>query len=74
MRATHPSFWCVRLPTLLLVVAIAAGSAVARADSKLRIAVLKFGTVSWVLDVIEHHELDETFGVDIDTLDRKSVV
>jgi NitT/TauT family transport system substrate-binding protein len=69
LRAGHPSFWCVRLTALLLLVAVTAGPAVARADAKLRIAVLKFGTVSWVMDVIEHHELDETFGVDIETLE-----
>lgn len=66
MHATRPPAWCVRLFALSLVVAIAAGHGVARADSTLRIAVLKFGTVSWVMDVIEHHELDETYGIDID--------
>lgn len=68
MRATQPPPWRVRLSALLLVVAAAAAPAAARADSRLRIGVLKFGTVSWVLDVIEHHELDETFGLDIETL------
>jgi NitT/TauT family transport system substrate-binding protein len=72
MRASHPTDLCVRLFAFVLVMAIAAGSAVARADSKLRIGVLKFGTVSWVMDVIEHHELDETFGLDIDTLELAS--
>ena len=52
-----------------LLVAILVGPGVARADSKLRLAVLKFGTVSWVMDVIEHHELDETFGIDIDEVE-----
>ncbi|HEY2036883.1 MAG TPA: ABC transporter substrate-binding protein [Steroidobacteraceae bacterium] len=52
-----------------LLAAIVAGPGVARADSKLRIGVLQFGTVSWVMDVIEHHELDETFGVDIDEVE-----
>lgn len=72
MRATHPSLRCVRLLVLALLVVVAAGSGVARADSKLRIGVLKFGTVSWVMDVIEHHELDETFGIDLDTLELAS--
>ena len=72
MRATHPSLWCERLLVLALLVVIAAGPGVARADSKLRIGVLKFGTVSWVMDVIEHHELDETFGIDLDTLELAS--
>jgi len=65
MRVTHPPCRLVRLFALSVVVAIATGPGVARADSPLRIAVLKFGTVSWVMDVIEHHELDETYGVDI---------
>lgn len=72
MRATHPALWCFRLVALTLLVAIAAGSGVARADAKLRIGVLKFGTVSWVMDVIEHHELDETFGIDIDQVELAS--
>jgi NitT/TauT family transport system substrate-binding protein len=72
MRAIHPPAWRVRLFALSLLAAIAAGQGVARADSTLRIAVLKFGTVSWVMDVIEHHELDETYGVDIDELELAS--
>ncbi len=31
----------------------------------IRVAVLKFGTVNWVLDVIKHHELDKKRGVDL---------
>jgi NitT/TauT family transport system substrate-binding protein len=57
------------LAALLLAVALAAAPGRAGADAKVRIAVLKFGTVSWVMDVIEHHELDETFGIDIDQVD-----
>jgi NitT/TauT family transport system substrate-binding protein len=56
----------------MLLVAVAAGCGVARADARLRIAVLKFGTVSWVMDVIEHHELDETFGIDIEQVQLAS--
>jgi len=52
--------------------AIAAGTGVARADAKLRIAVLKFGTVSWVMDVIAHHDLDEAYGIDIEELELAS--
>ena len=72
MRATPCSRRCGRLSALLLLVAIVAAPVAARADSRLRIAVLKFGTVSWVMDVIGHHELDETFGIDIDTLQLAS--
>jgi NitT/TauT family transport system substrate-binding protein len=72
MRATHSPARCVRLLALLVLVAFAAGSAVAHADTRLRIGVLKFGTVSWVMDVIQHHELDETFGIDIDEVELAS--
>jgi len=72
MRATHPSAWCVRSVALTFLVAFAVGHGVARADSTLRVGVLKFGTVSWVMDVIQHHELDETFGIDIDELELAS--
>jgi NitT/TauT family transport system substrate-binding protein len=72
MRTTQPFAWCVRPIALTLLVIFTAGHGVARADSKLRIGVLKFGTVSWVMDVIQHHELDETFGIDIDELELAS--
>ena len=53
--------------------AMAAGSGVARAkDTTLRLGVLKFGTVSWVMDVIEHHDLDEAYGIDIEDLELAS--
>lgn len=72
MRTTHPPDFCARLFALALVLVIAAGPAGARADSTLRIGVLKFGTVSWVMDVIEHHGLDESYGLDIDKLELAS--
>ena len=72
MRATHSPGPCVRLMLLALVMAIAAAPAVARADSALRIGVLKFGTVSWVMDVIAHHELDDANGIDIEQLQLAS--
>ena len=72
MPATHSPDLRVRLWALLLVLASAAGPALARADPTLHIGVLKFGTVSWVMDVIEHHELDETFGLNIETLELAS--
>jgi len=72
MRATQPFAWRVRSMALALFVALAAGHGVARADTTLRIAVLKFGTVSWLMDVIGHHELDDTYGIDIDQLELAS--
>jgi NitT/TauT family transport system substrate-binding protein len=72
MRAIHPPARRVIFCALLLLLAMAAGHGVARADSTLRIGVLKFGTVSWVMDVIQHHELDETYGIDIDEVELAS--
>ena len=31
----------------------------------IKVGVLKFGTVNWVLNVIKHHELDKKYGVDL---------
>jgi NitT/TauT family transport system substrate-binding protein len=50
---------------LLLIVA---APVFARAQPTVRIAVLKFGTVNWVLDVIRHHELDRANGIRIEVL------
>jgi NitT/TauT family transport system substrate-binding protein len=66
VRATHPPGWCVRLRALTLLVAIAVGCGAARAESPLRIGVLEFGTVNWVMDVIDHHGLDKANGIHID--------
>jgi NitT/TauT family transport system substrate-binding protein len=38
----------------------------ATADSPLRIGVLKFGTVNWVMDVASHHRLDAAEGLRIE--------
>ena len=46
----------------------ALGPGIARAAPTLRIAVLKFGTVNWVMDVIAHHGLDRANGIRIDKL------
>lgn len=73
MRATHPPAWCAPLFALSLLVVAAGGPGVARADAALRIAVLKFGTVSWVMDVIGHHDLDEADGIRIDRLELASI-
>lgn len=60
--------WCVRLVSVTLLVALAAGPARARAEPTLSIGVLKFGTVSWVMDVIAHHGLAKANGIRIDEL------
>lgn len=38
----------------------------------LRLAVLKFGTVNWELDVIRHHGLDKQEGVELDVVELAS--
>ena len=62
----------VRRPTaslcLLALLLVMAGSARAGAQPTLRIGVLEFGTVSWVLDVIAHHGLDRSNGIRIEEL------
>src|SRR5690348_3976495 len=58
--------------------AMAAGAAAAatnwasaaRADEKsIRIGVLKFGTVSWMLDVLRRHRLDKEAGIRIEIVE-----
>ena len=67
-RGRAPSAWRVRLLLLALLAAVGAGPMAARAQPALRIAVLKYGTVSWVMDVIAHHGLDKANGIRIDEL------
>ncbi|MFW6024175.1 MAG: ABC transporter substrate-binding protein [Dichotomicrobium sp.] len=38
----------------------------ARAAEPIRIGLLKFGTVNWEIDVVQHHELDEKHGIALD--------
>ena len=59
---------CIRRYLATLLVAVAIGPGIARAEPALRIAVLKFGTVSWVMDVIAHHRLARANGIRIDEL------
>jgi NitT/TauT family transport system substrate-binding protein len=40
----------------------------ALAAAKVRIGVLKFGTVSWELDTLKHHRFDAANGIDLDTV------
>ena len=72
MSTSHLAPWCARTVAFSLLVALAVGCGAARADTKVRIGVLKYGTVSWVMDVIEHHELDETYGIDLDEVQLAS--
>jgi NitT/TauT family transport system substrate-binding protein len=51
----------------LLGLGVAAGPAAA--DSAIRIAVLKYGTVSWLTDVILAHDLDDAAGYRLETIE-----
>ncbi len=60
----------IRLSVLACLLAMLAGPAAA--DAPLRIGVLKFGTVSWVMDVIAHHRLDVAEGLSIEPTEYAS--
>lgn len=59
---------------LLLVLALVCVASVARAADRpaVTIGVLKFGTVSWELDVIRHHRLDEAAGFELKLMELAS--
>jgi len=44
----------------------------AASSEPLRVAVLKFGTVNWELDVIRHHGLDKQEGIQLDIIELAS--
>lgn len=50
--------------TTMLAAALPIGPALAAA--KVRIGVLKFGTVSWELDTLKHHRFDAANGIDLE--------
>lgn len=64
-------FVCLYAITLLFMV-VTVRPAAAEADAALRIGVLKFGTVSWVMDVIAHHGLAQADGLKIEPLELAS--
>ena len=53
-----------RAAATALIAALPIGRALAAA--KVRIGVLKFGTVSWELDTLKHHRIDTAGGIDLD--------
>lgn len=55
--------WRIKLG-LLALLAMSHTAGAANSDV-VRIAVLKFGTVSWLLDVIKHHQLDKEEGIEL---------
>ncbi|QCO14649.1 ABC transporter substrate-binding protein [Azospirillum brasilense] len=62
------------LARLFLLLALICVAAVTRATERptVTIGVLKFGTVSWELDVIRHHRLDEAAGFELKLMELAS--
>jgi NitT/TauT family transport system substrate-binding protein len=58
----------LRLATLAAAAMLSAAGPTLAAP-KVRIGVLKFGTVSWELDVIKHHRFDAANGIDLEVSD-----
>jgi NitT/TauT family transport system substrate-binding protein len=60
-----------RLSIVLLIATIALAIAPARASERpvVRVGVLKFGTVSWELDVMRRHGFDHARGIDVEPLE-----
>lgn len=54
--------------TVACLAALATSHSSVAATERVRIGALKFGTVSWELDTIKHHQLDATNGIDIDVV------
>ena len=65
MRITRRS--TLRLGALCVAALMAPGSVLA-AVPKVRVGVLKFGTVSWELDTVKHHALDTAAGIDLEVV------
>lgn len=62
----------VRILVLVLILSWLAITG-AQAEPTIRVGSLRYGTLSWELDVIAHHGLAEKHGVRIDTLELASV-
>lgn len=57
----------MRIAALILLWIALAGQALAESPS-MRVAVLKFGTVNWLMNTITHHGLDEKHGYKLDVV------
>ena len=51
---------------MLGAMAMLSANSLARAATRVRIGVLKFGTVSWELDTLKHHKFDAGNGIELD--------
>jgi NitT/TauT family transport system substrate-binding protein len=66
MRFSRRNF--IRLPMLAVLLAAAPDCTRAIAAAKVRLGVLKFGTVSWELDTIKHHQFDTANEIELDVV------
>lgn len=57
----------IALVAIAIIAQMTVGISQAAANT-LRVAVLKFGTVNWELDVIKHHGLDKKAGIDLQVM------
>jgi len=67
----------LRSSLLALLICVLAGSAPcepAHAAAKIKVGVLKFGTVSWVIDTIQHNGLDKAEGIELDVVPLASTL
>jgi NitT/TauT family transport system substrate-binding protein len=62
------SRWIIPILSAVVLVfaSLLAGGAHAADVSKVRAGVLKFGTVNWELNTIQHHEIDQANGIDLE--------
>lgn len=64
-----PSFFFLkRLGILLMTILLIGGGASEILAEKLRVGVLKFGTVNWELNVIQHHGFAKSEGVELEVV------
>ncbi len=70
VRSVRP--WAMAALLAWIAPAWIAVAPAAAAEPVLRIGDLKFGTVSWVMDVVAHHELDRAEGLRIEELQLAS--
>jgi ABC-type nitrate/sulfonate/bicarbonate transport system substrate-binding protein len=55
-----------RLALLIYLIAGLAGIAPANAAVKVKVGILKFGTVSWALDAMRNHGFDKAEGIELE--------
>lgn len=59
----------ILVAAMVLFALIATPRAATAEEPTIKIGVLKFGTVSWVIDVIHHNGLDRAAGIKVDTIE-----